>query len=358
MAAAIDPKHDAALGGDDAIAAVLVDELGRVLEATSPAAAILGRRPAEIAGRDLQELVVDGWNWVVRNALLRLASGSYDPFELLLRGRSGRRSLVQMIPRRLPMNPAPGEPKQYMLVWLEQRQDDARGPITASEAELRRHAYGLLKTHEAELGRVASELHDGVAPLVVMAKFMIEDAVARLGRGAQREAADLMVTTVARLREVLAEVRRISTELRPSSLEDLGLLPTIEWHCRNVAQTYHQLRLTTDLAVEESLIPEALKLDIFRIVQESLNNVVRHARATEVRVVLRAAEGRLQLQIEDNGIGFEVETLLRGTSGHLGLGLHSMRKRADATRGALNIESSPWRGTRVEANWPLNAGAT
>jgi two-component system NarL family sensor kinase len=240
-----------------------------------------------------------------------------------------------------------------MLVWLEQRQNAEIEPVSPSEAQLRRHAYALLSTQEVERGRVASELHDGVAPLIVMAKFMIEDALGRLGRDAAQEAAELMRGTVTRLREALAEVQRISTELRPNSLDDLGLLPTIEWHCRIVSQTYESLQVTTDLAVEEAAIPETLKLEIFRIVQESVNNVVRHARASEARVALRSVEGRLELHIEDNGIGFEVEPVLRGESGVVGLGLHNMRKRVDATQGSLRIDSSQWHGTRIDASWPL-----
>lgn len=355
MTAAIGAKPMRKQIDDASAAAVVVDDTGHLLEATAAAGSMLGRRPNDLVGRELNDLVVSGWAWVVRNAVLRLASGALDPFELLLRGRSGRRTLVHMIPHRLPPQPDI-EGGRYMLVWLEQRQNAEIEPVSPSEAQLRRHAYALLSTHEAERGRVASELHDGVAPLIVMAKFMIEDALARLTRDAQQEAVELMRSTVTRLREALAEVRRISTELRPNSLDDLGLLPTIEWHCRIVSQTYEALHVTTDLAVEEATIPETLKLEIFRIVQESLNNVVRHARASEVKVGLRTANGRLELHVEDNGIGFEVEPVLRGEGGAVGLGLHNMRKRVDATRGSLRIDSSQWHGTRIDASWPLAPG--
>lgn len=350
MAALLESQHVRARIDEGAVAAIVVDEYGKVLEATSGAAAMLGFEPAELHGHGLSEMAAEGWSWVVQNALLRLVSGSEDPFDLLLRGRSGRRTLVQMIPRPLLRT---GGVLQYLIVWLEQR-GNSPGPLppmTEGEAELQRLAYGLLKTHDVERGRVASELHDGVAPLVTMAKFMVEDALGRLARGAVSEATTLLVSTVARLRDALADVRRISTDLKPSSLDDLGVLPTIEWYCRQFNEAYPGVRVACDLNVDEHTIAKHLKLDIFRIVQEALINVGRHAQAKEARVVLTNADERLQLRVEDNGKGFDIGPLLRGDSSVMGVGLHSITKRVDATGGTLLLESSAHRGTVIGASW-------
>jgi two-component system NarL family sensor kinase len=355
MAAAIEARDAQQVFDDGAVAAVVVDESGRLIEATSGAASMLGFGRAELRGRSLHDLVADGWGWVVQNALLRLTSGAVDAFDLMLRGRSGRRTLVQMIPRPMTAAAAEGRGMQFLMVWLEQRRNAEPVPMSAPEAELHRLAYGLLRSHEAERSRVASELHDGVAPLVIMAKFMVEDALARLARGAQREAIDLLNGSVTRLREALTDVRRISTDLRPSSLDDLGLLPTLQWYCRSVTEAYRTLHVATYLPLEEAAIPDALKVEIFRIVQEALSNVVRHARATEAKVTLEIVDDRLQLKVEDNGVGFEVEPLLRGAGPLLGVGLHSIRRRIDATHGAMLLDSAPWRGTLVGASWPLRA---
>lgn len=337
---------------EGAVAAIAVDSYGRVLEATSGAAAMLGLEPADLHGRTLSDMAADGWSWVVQNALLRLVSGQVDPFELLLCGRSGRRTLVQMIPRPLVRN---GGALQYLMVWIEQRGTGQSPPSNESEAELRRLAYGLLKTHEDERGRIASELHDGVAPLVTMAKFMVEDALGRMARGAHAEATQLLVNTVARLRDTLADVRRISTDLRPSSLDDLGLVPTLAWYTRQFNQAFPHLRVTADLRADEPSIPDPLKLDIFRIVQEALTNVGRHAQATETRVVLALVDGQLTLRVEDNGRGFDAGPLRRGDPGLMGVGLHSISKRVDATGGRLMIESSPLTGSAIGATWAVAA---
>jgi len=351
MASLIETQHVRSRIDEGAVAAIVVDEYGTVIEATSGAAAMLGFEPTELYGHGLSEMAAEGWSWVVQNALLRLVSGSVDPFDLLLRGRSGRRTLVQMIPRPLIRS---GGALQYLIVWLEQRNGGGQPPpSTESEAELRRLAYGLLKTHEVERGRVASELHDGVAPLVTMAKFMVEDAIGRLARGAHSEATTLLQNTVARLRDALADVRRISTDLRPSSLDDLGLLPTIEWYCRQFREAYPEVRVSCDLKVDENTIPGELKLDIFRILQEALTNVGRHAHANDARVTLALEDERLQLRIEDNGKGFDVGPIRRGDPSVMGVGLHSISKRVDATGGMLVLESSSWHGTVIGASWAL-----
>ncbi len=339
---------------EGAIAAIAVDADGRVIEATSGAPAMLGLDPVDLHGRTLSDMAADGWSWVVQNALLRLVSGSVDPFELLLCGRSGRRTLVQMIPRPLVRD---GGALQYLMVWIEQRGTGQPPPSNESEAELRRLAYGLLKTHEDERGRIASELHDGVAPLVTMAKFMVEDALGRMARGAHAEATQLLVNTVARLRDTLADVRRISTDLRPSSLDDLGLLPTLAWYTRQFNQAFPHLRIASDLRADEASIPDTLKLDIFRIVQEALTNVGRHAHADEARVSLVLLDGQLSLRVEDNGRGFDAATLRRGDHALMGVGLHSISKRVDATGGRLMIESSPLKGSAIGAAWRVAAPA-
>ena len=110
----------------------------------------------------------------------------------------------------------------------------------------------------------------GVVPLVVMSKFMIEEGMRRVMDGAHAEGIDLLNGAIGRLREVLDDVRRISTELRPSLLDDLGLLPTVEWLCRTFEQTYRTVRVERQISVTEMEVPQHLKLVIFRTIEELL----------------------------------------------------------------------------------------
>jgi signal transduction histidine kinase len=335
---------------DGAVAAVVVDNRGRIQQATAAAAAMLGFEDDGLKGRTLSELGSDGWHWAISNALLRLASDTTEPFNLRLVGRSGRHALIKMIPR--PRLREQGAEPQHLLVWREQRIHGRPRPTSASDAELSRLAYALLDTQDDQRSRVAQDLEEGVAPLVIAAKFFAEGALAHLADGDGAKAARLVESSVARLRDVLAELHRIAVGLRPRSLDDLGLLPTITWFCRDFGQLRPQMRLSCELRAAEERIPPELKLPIFRILEEALRNVGEHSGASQADVSLCIHADVLELRIEDNGVGFEAERILQGDA-RAGVGLPSIASRVDATRGLLEVRSQPGQGTALAARWPL-----
>jgi two-component system, NarL family, sensor kinase len=328
------------------VAAVWLDREDRIREATASAGAMLGFEPQAMVGRTLADLAAEGWRTAAEVAAARVRFGSTDSFELLMRGRSGRQTLVVMTARPQPL---PGGEPGSIVAWSERRlRRRTRAEANPTDVELRRLAYGLLRTQEAERLKVASELHDDVAPLVVMVKYMIEDAVSRLARGATDEASDVLNGATLRLRDVLAELRRISTDLRPRLLDDLGLGPTLQWYCRGFEEACPTLAVKCRIAVEERDIAEELKLEVFRIVQEALSNVAQHARATRVNVSLVRMGDELRLAIDDDGAGFDAARVAELSAG---LGLHAIRKRVDATGGMLSLETAPHRGTRIAVAW-------
>ncbi len=343
---------DEAIASEAASAAVLLDTGCRITDITRDAAAILGCTPEQLRGRTLIDLAADGWRAAAESVTVHVRSGATESRELMLRGRSGRRELVQIAARRVAANERGQD--GYVMAWVSQH---ARSlPAAAQnprEAELRRLSYGLLSTQEAERSRVASELHGGVAPLVIMIKFMVEDALQRLVAGAHSQAAEVLVNATGRLRDVISEVRRISTELRPSVLDDLGLLPTIEWFCRTFEETYHDIHVERLIVVHESEIARPLKLEIFRIIQESLANVAQHAQAAKVRVALVRDRKTLKLWIEDDGVGFDADRMQQESAGTAGVGLQSIRKRVDGTGGRLIVQSRPREGALIGAAWRL-----
>ena len=337
--------------GKNDVAAVLINAQGEILEATEVAASMLGYSMSDLVGRSLQDLGATGWRWSITNALMRLGSACAKPFNLQLLGRSGRRALIEMIPR--PNLRERGVDRHHLLVWREQRTCDRQVPLSAGEAELRRLAFALLDTQDDQRSRIASDLHDGIGPLVIAAKFFAEGAAARLNGGDMQQATTMLETTVARLRDVLSELHRITVQLRPSSLNDLGLLPTITWYCRDFGQLKPQLKLGCDLRVAEERIPAELKLQIFRIIEEAMRNVGTHSGATEASVILAEDRHELELRIEDNGCGFDAAGVLEGDPGGMGIGLHSIAKRIDGTGGRLEVCSHRGRGTALTARWSL-----
>jgi len=165
------------------------------------------------------------------------------------------------------------------------------------------------------------------------------------------------------IHDTINEVRRVSTNLRPSMLDDFGLLATIEWYCRSSGEMHADTRIETELALNEEKIPEYSKIVIYRVLQEALNNALRHSRADAIRLSLESVNDRIRLCVEDNGCGFDPDETIRSADPLSGYGLKGMSDRAEVVGGSLSLDSSPGRGTTVclelpiKGNWAHNRHA-
>ncbi|MFC5475518.1 ATP-binding protein [Paraherbaspirillum soli] len=334
------------------IASAIVDSDGAILSINEMAATMLGFKAEELRGGSLTQLVTEGLGALEQVLMPGRNAGNLEPFDLVFRGRSGRKSTLCVIPQYIEHTD--GATRSVLLVLSEKA---SRGALLQtlhhSAPELQQFSNRLISAHELELKRVSSELHDGIGQVLAMIKFMVEDAARHVKGGQPQEGGRILDETVLRLREAMSEVRRISIELRPSSLDDLGLIPTIEWHCRNYDGAYRNLLLKLDLNVIEAEVPAALKLDIFRIIQEAMNNVVKHAHASTVTLSLQVEHANLRLRIRDNGNGFDASQSGHGNGSQGGVGLKSMRERVESTGGRFSIQSALNSGTTVEACWSL-----
>ena len=140
----------------------------------------------------------------------------------------------------------------------------------------------------------------------------------------------------------------------PVRSSDLGLVATVEWLGRQIRETNPDLRIDLQLDVDESLISPTLKVDLFRIIEEALFNAARHARASRVGVTLVASRTQIKLNIEDDGYGFDAALRRHGDRDFMGVGLHSIGSRIDATNGSMQLESMPGAGTSIVATWPTD----
>jgi len=227
--------------------------------------------------------------------------------------------------------------------------------ITVSKKELRDLSSKMLEAQEDERKMVARELHDGIGQALTGIKFCIENGIRKLEDGRPISQVKEIDKTIPLIRDAVEEVRRISMGLRPSTLDDIGIAETIFWYCHQFEGIYKPVRIRTSVEVEEGHITDALKTAIFRIVQESLNNVAKHSRADRVLLNLHDEGDRMELIIEDNGIGFEDDNHSADDTGDKGFGLASMRERAELSGGTLSIHSSLNGGTRLKATWPMAA---
>jgi len=153
------------------------------------------------------------------------------------------------------------------------------------------------------------------------------------------------------INELTTRMRSLSLDLRPSMLDDLGLLPALLWHFDNYAkQTHVRVSFRHD-GLDRRMAPD-IETAAYRIVQEALTNIARHAGVDEVAVRCSVSQTRLDIQVEDHGEGFDSEATLRSyTTG----GLPGMRERAALLGGHLTVDSTPGEGTRVIAEIPLNS---
>ena len=216
-----------------------------------------------------------------------------------------------------------------------------------SETRLRYLSSHLLAVQENERKRIAIELHDSIGQMLTAIKFKIESILQ------EKDKKKSLENLVPLVRETIEETRRIQMDLRPSTLDDLGVLATLEWLCREYQKIYSHIRIEKKIGLRESEISAPLKTVIYRLTQEALNNIAKHSKADLIHLSLQTREDRIELTIKDNGIGFSLEEILSSESPKKGLGLTSMRERTDLSGGAFEIETTPGAGTVIRANWPL-----
>ncbi len=221
-----------------------------------------------------------------------------------------------------------------------------------SEEQLRSLSRKLITSQEEERRAIAMELHDGIGQILSAIKFKVENGLDEMNRKRPDECLEVQLPVVSLVQQAVDEVRRISKNLRPPILDDLGILATISWFCREFNKIYENICVEKEILLDEKAVPQHFKISIFRVLQEAFNNVAKHSGADLVRVVLEKKDAWVTLLIEDNGHGFDVEAALGPKGFDAGMGLASMKERATLSGGTLKIESTPGKGTRIQASFP------
>ena len=227
---------------------------------------------------------------------------------------------------------------------LKRAYDELRG----SREELRAFSLHLQQVREQERARISREIHDELGQALTALKM---DLVTHVEHDEQEFHSEAMLRAIPMVDHMIASVRRIATELRPQILDDLGLLPALEWQTQDFASRTGikcRLRCTGAPAGLDAERSTAL----FRMVQETLTNIARHAQATHAQIRLLIGRTAVSLDVRDNGRG------MREPQASPGLGLLGMRERAAAFGGTVTIRSTPYTGTHVRVRIPLTAAAT
>jgi PAS domain S-box-containing protein len=220
-----------------------------------------------------------------------------------------------------------------------------------AEKNLQNYLKEITRAQEEERKRIARELHDDTAQNLIALLHQLENLLNEKNNMPMKEAQALW-GIYERIRDILHEVRHFSRDLRPSIIDDLGLLPALEWVTDEIKRTYWVDVTLTISGDERRLLPEA-ELLLFRVVQEALRNIARHARATKSDVIVEFHKNKITLTVKDDGIGFQPPENL-GALPHMGkLGIIGMQERVKLMDGSLLLESSPGKGTKVMVEVPI-----
>ena len=230
-------------------------------------------------------------------------------------------------------------------VWLNLSE------LRVADAKLQLLARQVVRVQEDERAHLARELHDGATQTMVSAKLLVESAVDQLERE-RCPPPPALQRALARLTESLNEVRRISHRLRPAMLDELGLPAALELLGREWDES-RAFATTVHVEGEPAALPEEVKTALFRVAQEALANIAKHARAREVAIELRFAEGGVALRVVDDGRGFEAESVQLDPK--RGIGLRNMRERLASIGGRFEVHAFPGAGTRIAADVPASA---
>jgi signal transduction histidine kinase len=257
------------------------------------------------------------------------------------------RKLKREIVRRHAVEKALKKSQQHYSLLLEQSHQ--------MQERLRRLSRQILSAQEEERRRISRELHDEVAQVLTGVNLHL--ATLKKEVTANTKDVKRKITRTQRLVEKSVNtVHRFAGQLRPPALDDLGLIPALHSYMKDFArQTGIRIRFTSFTRDRTEQLDSAKRTVLYRVAQEALANVARHAQATLVRVSIQKLDGHIHMEIKDNGISFQVQDVLP-TRRNKGLGLLGMRERVEMVGGRFAVESSPGKGTTIRADIPFTNG--
>jgi signal transduction histidine kinase len=222
--------------------------------------------------------------------------------------------------------------------------------LLESKEQLRILASQVLAAQENERKRIALEIHDGLGSALSAIKFKVEEVFLHLPKD---NISKFQKALIPFIQDTIEEARRIQADLRPPLLDDLGIVATLSWFCRRFETIYSGIKIEQAVSIREEEVPDHLKIAIFRIIQEALNNISKHAKADSVYLGLGKVGEAIELLIKDNGEGFDPGSLSSREILKKGLGLSSMKERVEFSGGSFSVESAKGKGTVILAVWTV-----
>jgi len=337
---------------EDALIGVFIIKDGKIEFANDKFAAIYGYPKDELIGRDSFMLVHPEDRVLVAQWREKRLKGEKVPVEYEIRGLKKNGETIWVMRSLSVINYKDGPAISGIVQDMTKRRK-AEEALRESTKELRVLSNQLLSTEEKERKRIARELHDGIGQTLSAIKFSVENSLRALRKKPDDPELKSLEAVIPLTQKTIEEVRRIVQDLRPSILDDLGILATITWFCREFQNVYQNIHLNRDIEIQETDIPAPLKTVIYRILQEALNNVAKHSRADQIRLGLKKKKTKIELKIQDNGRGFDFSKAVSLKPSRRGFGLASMRERAELSGATFDIQSAKSQGTQIRVRWKI-----
>jgi len=223
--------------------------------------------------------------------------------------------------------------------------------VTRHGHELRALSGQLVSAQESERKRISRELHDELGQALTSTRIdllAIDEDMEQCGPATRQRLTD----TITVVEQMLKQVREMALDLRPSLLDDLGLVPTLSWHTRRFAERTG-LKVSLDHSGMEVRLPSQVETTLYRTVQEALTNISKHAQATKVGIHIERENSTVRAIMQDDGKGFDPQAVQARHASERGVGLVGMRERVVGAGGNLIVNSAPGRGTRLSLTLPL-----
>ncbi len=336
-----------------AIGIALIGAKRRVVESNTALRRMLGYGKKELHRLDFQKLLHPDDAKENKKLYQELISGKREHYQVVNRYlRKNRQWMWANLTVSLPLKSK--EKSQFAIFMVEDITErmQAKEALRESGKKLRILSTKLLETQEKERKLVAQELHDSIGASLAAIKYALENKLDKMGGAPEPEGISLE-QLISMAQETIDECRRISTDLRPSILDDLGLLATIRWICRKFERIYSAIRVECRFHIKEKDVPESLKVIIYRVLQEALNNVAKHSGSDYVYLYLAKKNGKIELSVEDNGRGFDMDEVFIHKDYAGGMGLAGMKERTELFDGQFILCSGKNAGTRIKATWPI-----
>jgi len=317
---------------------------GNILSVNEAAEMLTGLNTENLCGMNVKELVSRESFEVAKNVQQRLLHGEVppQPYEQHLIRKDGTEAILRVTSSLIYNN---RRPQAFQNIARDITGEEM------SQKNLQFYVEHITKAYEKERLRIASELHDSTAQSLITVLQQLENFLYDQPNLPVRKVREIQ-SIREHVKDTLQELRRLSRDLRPSILDDVGLIAALRWTVRELEIGYG-IESSLQVCGAERRFSKEVELNLFRIVQEALRNIGKHSNASKAEVVIRFEDDKTTVSIRDNGVGFESPEEITALSRSGKLGLVGMQERVRLLGGVLEIKSEPGKGTSVIVEAPI-----